>query len=172
MAEARIVACHRAHPPRCRNATEGVPYRSLVVPRHSVGPPRRLVGGWFRAVAPGWIVAAAVCFAGARVSGQALPASPPPEADWARAMFDQTSHDFGVVARGAKVEYRFVVKNPYNEDMQIESVRSSCGCSAAEATKQHLKGAKDFDPAPLDQAEIVVRVDTRGIWAARMPRSP
>ena len=58
-------------------------------------------------------------------------------------MFDHTSHDFGVVARGAKVEYRFVVKNPYNEDMQIESVRPSCGCSAAEATKQHLKGAKD-----------------------------
>ena len=48
-------------------------------------------------------------------------------------MFDQTSHDFGVVARGAKVEYRFVVTNPYNEDLEIELVRSS-RCSAAEAT--------------------------------------
>jgi hypothetical protein len=77
-------------------------------------------------------------------------------------MFDHTSHDFGVVARGAKVEYRFVVRNPYNEDMEIESVRSSCGCSAAEITKRRLKGAKDFDTAPFDQAEIVVTVDTRG----------
>jgi hypothetical protein len=77
-------------------------------------------------------------------------------------MFDHLSHDFGVVARGAKVEYRFVVKNPYNEDMQIESVRSSCGCSTAELTKQHLKGAKDYDTAPFDRAEIVIRVDTRG----------
>ena len=29
--------------------------------------------------------------------------------DWARAMFDATTYDFGVVARGAKVEHRFVV---------------------------------------------------------------
>ena len=77
-------------------------------------------------------------------------------------MFDHTSHDFGVVARGAKVEHRFVVENPYTEDMHIESVRSSCGCSAAELTKQRLRARKDYDPAPYDQAEIVVTVDTRG----------
>jgi hypothetical protein len=106
------------------------------------------------------LIAAAIAFSVAPVRAQELQA--PAEADWAKAMFDHTSHDFGMVARGAKVEYRFVVKNPYNEDMQIESVRSSCGCSAADATKQHLKGAKDYDTTPFDQAEIVVRVDTRG----------
>ncbi len=106
------------------------------------------------------LIAAAIVFSDAQVRAQEPPA--PAEADWAKAMFDHLSHDFGVVARGAKVEYRFVVKNPYNEDMQIESVRSSCGCSTAELTKQHLKGAKDFDTAPFDRAEIVIRVDTRG----------
>ena len=37
-------------------------------------------------------------------------------------MFDHTTHDFGVVARGAKVEHRFVVENNYEEDIHIESV--------------------------------------------------
>ena len=71
------------------------------------------------------LIAAAIVFSDAQVRAQEPPA--PAEADWAKAMFDHLSHDFGVVARGAKVEYRFVVKNPYNEDMQIESVRSSAG---------------------------------------------
>ena len=43
--------------------------------------------------------------------------------DWAKAMFDHTSHDFGVVARGAKVEHRFVIENIYEEDAHIQSVR-------------------------------------------------
>ena len=110
-----------------------------------------------------WIVvllAGALLLSGVSVRAQELQGSR--EADWTKAMFDTTSHDFGVVARGAKVEYRFLVKNPYNEDMEIESVRSSCGCSTAEPTKRRLKGAKDYDPAPFDRTEIVVKVDTRG----------
>ena len=42
--------------------------------------------------------------------------------DWARKMFDHTTHDFGVIARGAKVEHRFVVENIYEEDAHIKSV--------------------------------------------------
>ena len=42
--------------------------------------------------------------------------------DWARAMFDHTTHDFGVVARGAKVEHRFIIENIYEEDAHVESL--------------------------------------------------
>ena len=84
-------------------------------------------------------------------------ASAPPRRqaqDWAKAMFDRTTHDFGVVARGAKVEHRFVVENSYEEDAHIKSVSSSCGCSTPQVTKQLLK--------TWEKAEIVVTLDTRG----------
>lgn len=75
--------------------------------------------------------------------------------DWARAMFDNhTTHDFGVVARGAKVEHRFVVENIYEEDAHIKSVSSSCGCSTPQVSRQLLK--------TWEKAEILVTVDTRG----------
>src|SRR5262245_38807669 len=35
---------------------------------------------------------------------------------WANDMFNTLSHDFGAVARGAKTQYRFQVKNIYEED--------------------------------------------------------
>jgi hypothetical protein len=74
--------------------------------------------------------------------------------DWARAMFDHTSHDFGVVARGAKVEHRFIVENIYEEDVHIQSVESSCGCSTPQVNRTLLK--------TWEKAEILVTVDTRG----------
>ena len=74
---------------------------------------------------------------------------------WARAMFDgKTTQDFGVVARGAKVEHRFAVENIYEEDVHIQSISSSCGCSKAETAKRTLK--------TWEKAEIVVAMDTRG----------
>lgn len=75
--------------------------------------------------------------------------------EWAKKMFDdKTLHNFGVVARGTKVEHRFVLENIYVEDVHIKSITSSCGCSKAEAKKKTLK--------TWEKAEIVVRVDTRG----------
>jgi len=73
--------------------------------------------------------------------------------DWAKAMFDHTSHDFGVVARGAKVEHRFIIENIYEENAHIQSVSSSCGCSTPRINQQFLK--------TWDKAEILVTVDTR-----------
>lgn len=74
--------------------------------------------------------------------------------DWAKAMFNETSHDFGVVARGAKVEHRFVVENIYEEDAHIQSLSSSCGCSTPQVNRNLLK--------TWEKAEILVTVDTRG----------
>ena len=57
--------------------------------------------------------------------------------DSARKMFETTSHDFGNVARGARVEYLFKFQNPYKEDADIIDVRSSCGCNDAPRFEGH-----------------------------------
>jgi len=74
--------------------------------------------------------------------------------DWAKAMFDHLSYDFGVVARGAKVEHRFIIENIYEEDVHIQSVSSSCGCSKVEVEKRSLK--------TWEKTGVVVVLDTRG----------
>jgi len=74
--------------------------------------------------------------------------------EWAREMFDHTSHDFGAVARGAKVQHAFTLENIYEEDVHIASIKSSCGCTTPKVTRRLLK--------TWDKAEIVAEVDTRG----------
>src|SRR5208282_5991101 len=82
----------------------------------------------------------------------ALAASRSLAQDWARDMFDHTSHDFGTVARGAKVEHSFGVENIYLEDAHIESAQASCGCTSPEVPAQILKTWK--------KAYLIARVDT------------
>jgi hypothetical protein len=72
--------------------------------------------------------------------------------DWAREMFDHTSHDFGTVARGAKVEHRFGVENIYLEDAHILSAKASCGCTSPEVPVEILKTWK--------KAYVAAKVDT------------
>jgi hypothetical protein len=74
--------------------------------------------------------------------------------DWAKEMFDHTTHDFGVVARGAKVEHSFTVENKYEEDAHIAAVRSTCPCTSGKIDKPFLK--------TWEKARITVTVDTRG----------
>lgn len=59
--------------------------------------------------------------------------------EWARKMFATQEHDFGVVARGAKAEFDFIVQNIYKEDLHIASVRSSCGCTSPSIINPDLK---------------------------------
>jgi hypothetical protein len=59
--------------------------------------------------------------------------------EWARKMFEKTSHDFGLVARGAKAEFRFKLTNIYVEDVHISGVRSSCGCTTPTIGTELLK---------------------------------
>ena len=42
---------------------------------------------------------------------------------------ESRSHDFGVVARAANTEHRFVFTNPFKSELNIRSVRASCGCT-------------------------------------------
>ena len=58
---------------------------------------------------------------------------------WASDMFAVRTHEFGSVARGAKVEYAFELQNLYKEDVHIASVRASCGCTTPSIVKDTLK---------------------------------
>lgn len=82
------------------------------------------------------------------LSGPALAAD-----DWPKLLFKETGHDFGAVARGAVAEHRFVVENPFLEDVHIKSVHSSCGCTKPTVTKPLLK--------TYETGEIVATLDTR-----------
>lgn len=65
--------------------------------------------------------------------------------EWARKMFAKkggeisTSHDFGYVARGSKVEHRFKITNRYKEDVHISGVSASCRCATPSVAKDTLK---------------------------------
>jgi hypothetical protein len=74
-------------------------------------------------------------------------------------MFSENAHDFGVVARGAKAEYRFEFQNIYEEDVHIATVRSSCGCTSPEVTQRVLK--------TWEKAEIVAVFNTRSFLGSR-----
>ena len=79
--------------------------------------------------------------------------------EWARKMFDTTEHNFGVVARGAKVEHRFTIKNIYEEDVHVVSVRSSCGCTTPSITVDSLK--------TYEKSELVAAFNTSNFQGAR-----
>ena len=97
-----------------------------------------------RIVSP--IVFALAFVAAAGIEGQAS------AQDWAEKMFDSMEHDFQDLARGAKAEHRFTIKNIYKEDIHIASVGSSCGCTAPRVTKSTIKSG--------ETAELVVVFDT------------
>lgn len=79
--------------------------------------------------------------------------SPVQARDWAHEMIKETSFDFGLVARGAKAEHRFVIENNNEEEIRIASATSSCGCTSVQLTKQVLK--------TWEKAEIIATLDSR-----------
>jgi hypothetical protein len=79
--------------------------------------------------------------------------------DWARKMFKEVNHDFGTVVRGADSVYRFEVENIYLEEIEIESVGSSCKCTSATIEKHKLK--------TWEKTSIVARFDTLGFSGFR-----
>ena len=73
--------------------------------------------------------------------------------DWARKMFEVTDHDFGVVARGSDTVYRFELKNIYKEDIELGSVRSSCGCTSPSIEGKVIK--------TYEKGYVVAKFNTR-----------
>jgi hypothetical protein len=58
---------------------------------------------------------------------------------WVTKMFAETKHDFGTVARGSDTVFRFPAKNIYKQEVELLSVRSSCGCTSPSVEKKILK---------------------------------
>jgi hypothetical protein len=59
--------------------------------------------------------------------------------EWVAKMFPEKEHNFGIVAKGADTVFKFPVKNIYKQDIEIVSVRSSCGCTMPTIENKLLK---------------------------------
>ena len=59
--------------------------------------------------------------------------------NWVSRMFAEKEHDFGTVARGADTVFKFPIKNIYKQEVELVSVRSSCGCTTPTLENKTLK---------------------------------
>jgi hypothetical protein len=66
--------------------------------------------------------------------------------------FEKSLFDFGEIEKGQKVEHTFVFQNTGDEDLEIQEVRPSCGCTTAEPDKTVYK--------PNEKGEIPVTFDS------------
>jgi hypothetical protein len=58
---------------------------------------------------------------------------------WVDKLVTTQKHDFGTVARGSDTVFRFPIKNVYKQDIELVSVRSSCGCTSPTLEGKVLK---------------------------------
>ena len=68
--------------------------------------------------------------------------------------FDKTEHDFGMIDKGAKVEYSFNFENTGEADLIITRAVGSCGCTVPEYPKDPIK--------PGTSAKIKVSFNSAG----------
>jgi len=68
--------------------------------------------------------------------------------------FEQTQHDFGKIEEGKINEHIFKFKNLGKENLIINDVRTSCGCTAAVVEGQDLK--------PGESGSIKIQFDSSG----------
>ncbi len=78
---------------------------------------------------------------------------------WARDMFADMDHDFGIVPRGAKTEFEFKFTNKYKENVHVASVRTSCQCTLPRVGKGDLK--------TYEVGSIVAEFNTRAFIGPR-----
>jgi hypothetical protein len=78
-----------------------------------------------------------------------------------RAVFRETSHDFGKVKQGDVVSYEFTFKNAGGAPLVIEEVEVTCGCTAALASEKTI--------APGREGRVKASFDTRG-YAGRVAK--
>lgn len=100
---------------------------------------------------PGAVLAAAAVLA---LAALAQPAKP-------RAVFKETSHDFGKVKQGDVVTYEFVFKNEGGATLVVDKVETTCGCTAALVSEQKI--------GPGKEGRLKATFDTRG-YSGRLSR--
>lgn len=78
---------------------------------------------------------------------------------WARDMFSEMDHDFGIVPRGSKTEFEFKFTNKYKENVHVASVRTSCQCTLPRVGKGELK--------TYEEGSIIAEFNTRAFIGPR-----
>ncbi len=63
--------------------------------------------------------------------------------DWARQMFTEFDHEFGVVPMGTNPVFEFNIHNKYQEKIRIMGVTSSCGCTTATLSHMELASGEN-----------------------------
>lgn len=69
--------------------------------------------------------------------------------------FTTLSHDFGTLKKGADCSFNFVFKNTGKSDLVLAQVKTSCGCTTPEYSKEPIKKGKE--------GGITVRYDSNRI---------
>lgn len=69
------------------------------------------------------LIAATVAFVSSTLASTSM------ATDWTDITFPNKKHDFGTCAVAAKTEYRFSVFNQFQQNLHIQTVRASCGCT-------------------------------------------
>lgn len=70
----------------------------------------------------------------------------------AQLTFTDREHDFGEVEEGKVVERVFTFKNTGNYPLMLQDIRTTCGCTAPEWTKEPI--------APNEEGKIIVRFNS------------
>ncbi|MDR1962557.1 MAG: DUF1573 domain-containing protein [Planctomycetaceae bacterium] len=73
---------------------------------------------------------------------------------WGIDLFQIKRHDFGRVAIGADVVYRFEMENVYQQDIKILGVHSSCGCTLPSLSTNLLKSG--------EKGAVIAKFNTSG----------
>jgi hypothetical protein len=82
---------------------------------------------------------------------------------WADKLFGGvTTHDFGVVPRGAQLKHTFRLTNIYKEPLEITQIRVSCSCLTAKASTSLLH--------PNESATLDISMDGRQFSGAKTIR--
>lgn len=68
--------------------------------------------------------------------------------------FEETTHDFGDITQGDKVEYTFAFENTGDAPLIITNVRVTCGCTATEWPREAI--------APGGESAITVQFNSAG----------
>jgi len=68
---------------------------------------------------------------GALVHACARPNIPPAGPSSPKIVFENAAHDFGAVDQGTQVAHRFAFRNAGGLELKLDTVRTSCGCTAA-----------------------------------------
>lgn len=72
-------------------------------------------------------------------AGTVAPAAPAPALPLTSVTFSETVYNFGTIEQGTPVTHKFTVTNTGKEDLVINEVKRTCGCTGLEWSKEAIK---------------------------------